>query len=344
MKKIVFISLIVISLFSACHNQDWEFDDYDYTTVYFAYQTPVRTIVLGDDIYDNSLDNAHKCKIMATMGGVYSNEIDRILDLSVDNSLCDNLKFKDTGKDVVPMPSNYYSLENDMQIVIPKGSRVGGIEVQLTDAFFEDLASLSNTYVIPLRIANVINADSILSGEPAVDNPNPVNAEDWGLLPKNYILYCVKYINPWQAKYLRRGQDVVMATNGDNSLNTTNVYHADYIEGDEVVSMNSVAFNEVSLALNTRNGGSDENIPFELRLSFTDEGSCTITAPAGAAYTLSGSGKYVKDAEEWGDKERDVVYLDYNIDFGTTTHSFKDTLVMRDRGIVLEEFEPEVVQ
>ncbi len=344
MKKIVFISLIVISLFSACHNQDWEFDDYDYTTVYFAYQTPVRTIVLGDDIYDNSLDNAHKCKIMATMGGVYNNEIDRILDLSVDNSLCDNLKFKDTGKDVEPMPSNYYSLENDMQIVIPKGSRVGGIEVQLTDAFFEDLASLSNTYVIPLRIANVINADSILSGEPAVDNPDPVNAEDWGLLPKNYVLYCVKYINPWHAKYLRRGQDVVVATNGDNSLNTTNIYHADYIEGDEVVSMNSVAFNEVSLALNTRNGGSDENIPFELRLAFTDEGSCTITAPAGAAYTLSGSGKYVEDAEEWGDKERNVVYLDYNIDFGTTTHSFKDTLVMRDRGIVLEKFEPEFVQ
>jgi hypothetical protein len=47
----------------SCENADVEFPDYDKTTVYFAYQYPVRTIVLGEDIYNTTLDNEHKCEI-----------------------------------------------------------------------------------------------------------------------------------------------------------------------------------------------------------------------------------------------------------------------------------------
>ena len=58
---------------ASCYNADREFPDYEKgTTAYFAYQNPVRTLVLGNDIYDNTLDNAHKCRIWSTMGGAYS--------------------------------------------------------------------------------------------------------------------------------------------------------------------------------------------------------------------------------------------------------------------------------
>ena len=86
--------MVVLAVFAACENKDWEFPDFDYTTVYFAYQSPVRTLVLGkDNVFDNSLDNEHKCLIMATMGGVYENKKDITIDVVVDNSLCENLKF-----------------------------------------------------------------------------------------------------------------------------------------------------------------------------------------------------------------------------------------------------------
>lgn len=342
MKKLIFISLIILTLITSCHNQDWEFEDYDYTTVYFAYQTPVRTILLGEDIYDNSLDNEHKCKIMATMGGVYENSVNRILDVTVDNSLCQNLQFG-SGNAVLSMPSDYYSLPEDMEIVIPKGSRTGGIEVQLTDAFFADPDAITNTYIIPLLIENAQNVDSILCGEPAVENPNRAIATDWGTAPKDYILYCIKYINSWDATYLRRGQDVVVSNNGDNSLNKTNIYHEDLVVSDQVVKMNTVTLGEVSLSLSTRNGGSDIDIPFEIRLNFTKDGECTISESSAGGYTVSGTGKYVNNGDEWGDKARNVVYLDYSIDFGTTTHSFNDTLVVRDRDVVLETFTPTLV-
>ena len=134
MKKLFFTLSILTMLFTSCHNQDWEFNDFDYTTVYFAYQSPVRTLVMGEDIFDTSLDNEKKCKIMATMGGAYSNKNNVIINFNVDNSLCDNLVFKSTMDDVLAMPTSYYTLSSN-QITIPKGSIMGGVEVQLTDAY-----------------------------------------------------------------------------------------------------------------------------------------------------------------------------------------------------------------
>ena len=66
----VLCTAILALLVTSCHNQDAEFPDFGRTTVYFAYQFPVRTIVLGDDTYDTSLDNAHQCQIYATRGRV----------------------------------------------------------------------------------------------------------------------------------------------------------------------------------------------------------------------------------------------------------------------------------
>ena len=42
-KKFIYLSSVLAAmLFGACENGDWEFDNYEYTTVYFAYQSPVR--------------------------------------------------------------------------------------------------------------------------------------------------------------------------------------------------------------------------------------------------------------------------------------------------------------
>src|SRR5918911_4781240 len=104
MKRTFFILLVSLAVLTAC-NKDWEFPDYKYTTVYFPYQAPVRTLVLGEDIYDNTLDNQHKFLIMATMGGVYENKKDVTLNVAVDNSLARNLKFNAAnGDSVIAMP------------------------------------------------------------------------------------------------------------------------------------------------------------------------------------------------------------------------------------------------
>ena len=69
-----------------------------------------------------------------------------------------------------------------------------------------------------------------------------------------------------------------------------------------------------------------------------------MSAPATATtYTVSGTGKLVNDGDMWGEQKRDVLHLNYQVNFGTTVHSFKDTVVMRDRGVKMETFTPFVV-
>jgi hypothetical protein len=276
------------------------------------------------------------------MGGVYSNTKNVTITVAVDNTLPANLKFASaTGALVLPMPANYYTLDPSNQIVIKAGEMSDGIKVHLTDAFFADPLSLTNTYVIPLRMTKVVNADSILMGQTTQTNPSPFIASSWVIAPRNYILYAVKYINPWQGMYLRRGKDAATGS----ALDTTLIYHQPYVEYDQVVSMSSLSLSAVKLSLTTRNKGNANNIPFDLQLTVDNAGKIVVGNVAGTTptYTVTGTGEYVTDGDMWANIKRDVIHLSYQINFtGTTptTHAFKDTIVLRDRGMKFETFVP----
>lgn len=341
MKNIAYIFLIFSMVFMSCENEDWEFPDYDYQSVYFAHQYPVRTITLGEDIFDTSLDNEWKFQILATTGGVYTNESSIIIDLEVDNSLVEGMVFDGTNNEIVAMPNDYYSIISNQgdggasEMSIPKGSLTGGIEVQLTDAFFNDPLAIRNTYVIPMRMLSVQNADSILSGLPVAENPRRGVADDWAIAPKDYVFYAVKYVNPWHGFYLRRGVDVIT---GD--VDSTVVRHGEYVEYDEVNMLSTRSLNEVEFPLAyQRNDGS--NIECTLILTFDDAGNCTVSSGT-PDVTATGSGTFVKDGEEksWGNQDRDALYLSYSIDLNEIQVSATDTLVMRNRGVTMELFNP----
>lgn len=336
MKNIILYPLILISVlvFNSCQNQDVEFADNDYSTVYFAYQTPVRTLTMGEDVFDTSLDNLHKCKIMATMGGVYSNKNDVLINVSIDNSLCNGLLFKSDNSVVEAMPSSYYTLSSN-QINLAKGSVIGGVEVQFTDAFFADPLALKKHYVIPLVMTGVQNADSILSGSAKVSNPIKTHPDDWDVAPKNYVLYAVKYINTWAGNYLKRGKDVVTAS----GATTTTLRHKQYVESDEVCSLSTGSLTETNYPLVYKDANGN-NINVNLILTFDGNGNCTVKSGSSNA-TATGSGKFVKKGEKksWGNVDRDALYLNYNVDLGTVQYNTTDTLVARDRGVTMETFD-----
>lgn len=319
MKKIFYMSLALLSVLCSCKNQEMEFPDYDMQSVYFAYQAPIRTITLGEDIFDTSLDNQHKLQIMATLGGVYENKKEVTVGISVDNSMTQGLSFGSPLSGIIrAMPANYYTLAAN-KIVIPKGKIIGGVEVQLTDAFFADPLAVNTTYVIPLTMTNVVNADSILSN-------------------KKSTMYAVKYINPWTGYYLRRGKDIFIGKNGNTSLNSTVVRHMQYVEKDEVNKLNTLALNKTAFPV-TFKGTGGVNINRTLMLTFGNDGNCTVAAGDGS-FTASGSGKFVKRGEKnsWGSQDRDALYLNYQVDLSDRTVSVADTLVMRDRGVKAEIF------
>ena len=341
--------------FAACYNADKEFPDYEGgTTAYFAYQYPVRTLILGNDIYDNTLDNAHKCQIWSTMGGAYGGR-DAVVDIVVDETLCDNLFFTDEGGNpaapVLPMPKAYYSLASN---AIPyNGNPRGYVEVQFTKDFFDDEDAIENTYVIPLRMTKATGIDSILVGKPREGlTPSRLNAEDWEILPKDYVLYLVKYMNPWQGRYIRRGVD-----NVTEKGNTTTVVRKDFslVNSDtEHYTENPVNQNDEVCGIKTKNmtqaifpvsiKTSGASVPCNLILTFSGN-QCTISTDD-AGVTVTGSGEFIEKGTErqeykdyqWGSLngepvQRDILRLSYDIDFTTKNIqvSTNDTLVVQSR-------------
>ena len=364
-KYIYGVALGALSLtFASCYNADKEFPDYEGgTTAYFAYQFPVRTLVLGNDIYDNTLDNEHKCRIWSTMGGAYGGRNAKV-DFVVDETLCDNLWFVDEGGNasyrVTPLPAAYYQLSNNCLTYY--GEPRGYVEVQFTDAFFNDPKAIENTYVIPLRMTKAEGIDHILTGTPREGlNPSRTNTEDWDVLAMDYVLYCVKYMNPWQGKYIRRGVDKV-TENGkttdvvrkDFTLVNTDLEH--YTENpvnqyDEVCGITTKNMTQAIFPVSFKRTGGAASISCNLILTFNGN-ECTISTDD-EHVTATGNGEYITKGTEkseykdyqWGSMngepvQRDILRLAYNVNFEDLNIqvSTADTLVVQTREANKKEF------
>jgi hypothetical protein len=317
--KNVFLSILAVSaafLTTSCENGDREFDDFDYQTVYFAYQNPVRTITLGDDdVYPTDLDNQHKMNVYVTLGGVWSNKQDRHVKIAIDNSLVDGKTFED-GTPIVAMPENYYHLTSN-EITIPSGKVMGATTVELTVAFFADAKAPSVNYVIPLKIIDA--SDSILES-------------------KNFTLYAVKFKNKYTGAWLSHGTDEI----DENGTKKTQVREPEDFRKYDVRHLTTVSLNQCDYTL-TDNIGSTP-VSGTIRLTFDNSDNCTLTS-ASENFEVTGTGKWIsKGAEKaWNDKDRDLLELTYTIRYKAGTQyktiSTKESLIMQTRENKLETFE-----
>ncbi len=316
--KMVAALLALMASFTACENGDQAFDDYEGgTTAYFAYQSPVRTIVLGDDEYDTTLDKAHKLKILATFGGSYNGR-NATVNVAVDNSLCDNLTFAD-GTQVKAMPKEYYQLSTTAFNF--NGGMQGGTEVQLTDDFFKDPDAVKNTYVIPLVMQNQTGFDRIATGTLKEGKTGSrTNASIWETAPRDYVMYCVKYQNKYSGWWL---------TNHNTS--TENIEKASQVQITTRTlnsSVYSVEFQEGSTIYKA-----------DLLLTFDDKERCTITSLTDGV-TATGTGSWADNGiHSWNNKDRDLMELNAEITFaGGVKKNLNEKLVWWRSGVSKEEF------
>lgn len=316
--KMVAALLALMASFTACENGDQAFDDYEGgTTAYFAYQSPVRTIVLGDDEYDTTLDKAHKLKILATFGGSYNGR-NATVNVAVDNSLCDNLTFAD-GTPVKAMPKEYYQLSTTAFNF--NGGMQGGTEVQLTDDFFKDPDAVKNTYVIPLVMQNQTGFDRIATGTLKEGKTGSrTNASIWETAPRDYVMYCVKYQNKysgwWLTNHNTSTENIEKASQVQITTRTLNssVYTVEFQEGSKILKA-------------------------DLLLTFDDKENCTITSLTDGV-TATGSGSWADNGiHSWNNKDRDLMELNAEITFaGGVKKNLNEKLVWWRSGVSKEEF------
>lgn len=340
--KLMSLGLLAVAL-GSCENSDIEFPDSGNYNVYFPYQYPVRTIALGDEEYDTSMDQAHKCLIMATFGGSY-NGSNGVVQVEVDNNLVNDLTFED-GTPVKFMPENYYQLST--KTLAFNGTFNGITEVQLTDAFFADANAVSKTYVIPLVMRSQTGFKSIITGVPNVEGETPVrtNSSAWKVLPQDYILYCVKYQNKYTGYWLADGVDEITGVLGTESVS----HKSTTVEKRIVKQLTTKDLNTCYMTveygfkyINDKGEEKTDTRTAQLVLTFDTSGVISVMSNT-EGVTASGSGKWVDNGakQAWNNKDRDMIDLTYEVKFDDNHYAKStDNLIWERSGIDTEEFAP----
>lgn len=302
MKRFVLISAISLFAFVSCY--DDYIIDYDYQGVGFANQTDVRSVVVGEGMTFST---------GVALGGVISNEEDRTVSYSIDNTLINESTltlFKSHALNYITalfknvdalaeLPSSEYTLVNDGgeagKTVIRKGSHLGTIQVKVDSlAYFQGSASLSPDHVIPITITDGGGTD-LIEG-------------------KNTTVIGVRYENMLFGNYWHGGKAEVEGADGSTRTVT---YYTEVPQSDnEVWTLTTVGPHSLTAnAIGNELNGSAA----QMRLTLNQEdGTITVASVDGAPYTVEADGesrynraallqdrkiflkyKFVKDGETW---------------------------------------------
>jgi hypothetical protein len=218
---------------------------------------------------------------------------------------------------------------------------MGSVDVQLTEAFLNDTLAARTKYVIPLKIISS-TSDSILRGKSQLDNPDPRIASNWIIAPKDFTIFGIKFVNPYHGMYLHRGTSVITDTVQSTVLETI-VVRQKYVEKDELWKLQTTSRNTVKIDNNVLRKTTGSPGKYNMKLVFDSSNNCVVTTGVNSAFKVSGTGKLVKNGDNWGNQQRDAIYLDYIVRQGPNKHAIKDTLVFRDKAVTFLEFAPVVL-
>lgn len=293
MKKLLFASILLLFTLQACYD-DYK-TDYLYSTSYFAFQHPVRTLLQepGEEL---------KFELGVSLGGKYTNENNEVIDYIIAPELLDSIMSIDSTVSFKLLPADYYTVSNDAQMIISSGNFVGDVTFTLdSEKFLNDSLSHTSTYVMPLEITGS-TTDSILTH-------------------KDYTIAVIKYINQYEGYYWLKGKDLQLDLYG-NPVDTFAYAEEDLVlnrsilmstEGKDVVKVNYAGRNLT-----------DSDSDYSMRITIRDDGKAVLSPQDNSIITaVTGAGVY-----SIGDRG---LVLDYRyVDAFGATHQVNDTLIYRN--------------
>lgn len=306
MKKILIVLILSIAMVS-CY--DDYIADFDYDGIYFPYQTDVRTFVVGEGM---------KIQVGAALGGVRTNNRDRIVSFQLDNTLVSpaTLALMKGGaqyiKDaLVPVtaltaiPAAYYTLSDPGKIVIKAGQHMGSVVMKVDSAkFLADPNTLFANYVLPLTITSA-DADTILP------------------LKKSAVIG-LKYENMLFGNYWHGGVTVVKDAAGA-TLQTISYYTAVNQPENKVWKLKTVAPNQL-----VTNGISDQTSAKEEMLLTLDGTNITVSTRTGSTFPVEANGTSTFNRAKLLQNRKILLNYKYVNAAGNTCFA-TDTLTFRNR-------------
>jgi hypothetical protein len=304
MKKITTVILLLSVVLTSCYKDYIE--DFDYDSVYFMYQTNVRSFVVGEGM---------KIEVGAALAGVRQNRQDRVVNFNMDNTLINDqiLAAMKAGaayiKDAVAsvttlklLPSSYYTISDNSKMIIKAGTHMGSVVIKADSAaFLSDTNTLRPGYAIPFYIATA-DADSINQA-------------------KRYAVIALKYENMLFGNYWHGGVTITKDSTG-KVVKTTNYFTTIPSPEIKVMNLKTVAPNAL-----VTSKISDQLGSFKITLNGN---AITVSQANGSAVKVEPDGASTFNRSKLLQDRK--IYLKYKFVNPDKTISYAtDTLTFRNR-------------
>lgn len=300
---------LVLSVLTACYKDDY-IKDFEINSVYFPYQTNVRTLVVGEGM---------KIQIGANLGGVRTNTKDRNVGFTLDNNLLTpsilnamktssftHIKEPVNGvTQLLPLPTSYYTLSDNSKMVIKAGQHMGAVTLLVDSVkFLSDAATLKSNYALPFYIQTA-DADTILEA-------------------KRTAVIGIKYENMLFGNYWHGGVTTIKDASG-NTISTIKYYTTIPSPETKVWKLTTVGPHTL-----VTNGYSDVTTSKgEMRLTL-DGSNITVSPNAGAKYSVTSDGASTFNRAKLLQNRKIVLSYKYQNADGNTCYA-QDTLTFRNR-------------
>jgi hypothetical protein len=253
------LPLVLLFLLPGCSKYDDYITDFDFTSVYFGTQKPLRTVVARDPM---------QIKFGVAFGGVRINTKEQWVKFKLEPGLLNSV----AGANAFALlPKAYYSMvlpNGDSTFIIPAGKIIGDLVLTIKkDAFTADPLAVNKKYALPLRIYQT-SADSILKG-------NELTAA------KDYTIIVIKYINKESGTYYVKGSET------DKVTNITTAYSFSDLIKNKTRDLTTLSLTSLDMGgIGTKTASTS----YKLLVTLKADGGITLTtAPGGVAITDMGS-------------------------------------------------------
>lgn len=304
MKKRIAVALGLTMALSACY--DDYIKDFDYTSVYFMYQTNARTFVVGEGM---------SIEVGAALAGVRENRQDRVVGFQMDASLvnANALEAMKTGAGYIreavsgvdtlkPLPADYFTISDNSRMVIKAGAHMGSVVIKADSArFLKDAATIRAGYAIPFYITSA-DADSIVGA-------------------KRSAVVALKYENMLFGNYWHGGVTTVKDASG-KVVKTVKYYTTIPSPEAKIFKLKTVAPDAL-----VTNMVSDKEGSFKITL---DGNAIKISKADGSAIDVKPDGTSTFNRAKLLQERKLFLSYKYENEDGTTSFA-QDTLTFRNR-------------
>ncbi len=295
----VILAAAVVAISTSCYDDYAK--DYETSSVYFAAQQPLRTVIAERDM---------SVSVGVSIGGKRSGYKSDWASYTIG----DQTALDEAG--LTLLPESYYTLSNANTFTVPSSSMlpIAEVEINFTEDFYNDPLSVGQHYALPFTITDS-SLDRFVEG-------------------KESSIVGFKYISTFHGTYYTTNGLISQIASDGTTVEDSWVYTKSDITANAMLEFTTISRNEIDGGNQVVTAGLTKINLGKVLLTFDSENKAVaIEAGAGNTTYVADSGvasySYVVDENSANKDERLHITIKYRMVQAGVTYEVKTTLIRR---------------